>query len=149
MRMAYIHSFAVYQKYLKRLGELMNFEPWQEIIISSNRVRYFWYTATLCTYSIYLSASDLLSLIISNTDKHEFSKWIGCYNDVMNHFDCVIERDLYPQKMHYYSTNIRGKSFFILKIFVVYQEKICHRCYCMGIPFIDRWNVSRIDSLNV
>ena len=31
--------------------------------------------------------------IISNTDKHEFSstcKCISCYNDVMNHLDCVI-----------------------------------------------------------
>ena len=45
--------------------------------------------------------SDLLSFILSNSDKHEFSsiwKWISCCNDVMNHVDCVINRDVYPQK---------------------------------------------------
>ena len=50
-----------------------------------------------CMYSIYLSTSDLLSFIISNTDKHEFSsirKWIRCCNDVMNNIDCVIKRDV-------------------------------------------------------
>ena len=48
-----------------RLGELIIFE----IIISPNRVRYFLYTTALCMYSIYLSTSDLLSFVISNTDK--------------------------------------------------------------------------------
>ena len=46
--------------------------------------------------------SDMMSFIFSNTDKHEFSsiwKWIGCCNDVMNHVECVIIRDVYPQKM--------------------------------------------------
>ena len=54
-------------------------------------------------YSIYLSTSDLLSFIMSNTEEHEFSsiwKWIRCCNDVMNNVDCVIKRDIYPQKMH-------------------------------------------------
>ena len=37
----YVHSVAVYKKYLTRLGELIIFEPWREIIISPNRVRYF------------------------------------------------------------------------------------------------------------
>ena len=44
-----------------------------------------------------------LSFIISYTDKHEFSslrKWISCCNDIMNHTDCVIKYDVYPQKMH-------------------------------------------------
>ena len=75
----YVYSAFVYQKYLTRLRELIIFEPWREIIISLNRVRYFLYTIALCTYSIYLSTSDLLSFVISNTDKHEFSsiwKWI-------------------------------------------------------------------------
>ena len=52
-----------------------------------------------------------LSFIISNTDKLEFSsiwKWICCCNDVMNHADCVIKRDFYPQKMLSCSKNIRG-----------------------------------------
>ena len=55
----------------------------------------------LCTYSIYLSTSDLLSFVISNTDKYEFSsiwKWITCCNDVMNDVDCVIKRDVFPAK---------------------------------------------------
>ena len=50
-------------------------------------------------YSIYLSTSDLLSFIIFNTDKHEFSikwKWISCCNDVLNHVNCVVKRDVYP-----------------------------------------------------
>ena len=65
--------------------------------------------AKLYTCFIYRSTSDLLSFIISTTDKHEFSsiwKWISCCNDVMNHVDCVIKRDVYPQKMHSCSKNI-------------------------------------------
>ena len=76
-------------------------------------------------YSIYLSTSDLLSFVISNTDKHEFSciwKWITCCNDVMNDVDCVIKRDVYPQNVHSCSKNIRGISVFVLKISVVYQK---------------------------
>ena len=79
----------------------------------------------LCTYSIYLSTSDLLSFVISNTDKHEFSsiwKWITYCNDVMNDVNCVIKRDVYPQNVHSFSKNIRGISFFVLKISVVYQK---------------------------
>ena len=75
-------------------------------------------------YSIYLSTSELLSFIISNTDKHEFSsiwKWISCCNDVMNNVDCVIKRDVYPQKMHSCSKNIRGISAFVLEISVVHK----------------------------
>ena len=57
--------------------------------------------------------SDLLSFIISTctSDKQEFSTtWncISCCNDVMNHVDCVIKRDVYPQKMLSCSENIRG-----------------------------------------
>ena len=76
-------------------------------------------------YSIYLSTSDLLSFVISNTDKHEFSsiwKWITCCNDVTNDVDCVIKRDVYPQNVHSCSKNIRGISVFVLKISVVYQK---------------------------
>ena len=46
--------------------------------------------------------SDLLSFI-NDTDKHEFTglwKWISCGNDVVNHVDCVIKRDVYLQKTH-------------------------------------------------
>ena len=65
-------------------------------------------------YSIYLSTSDLLSFIIYNTDKHEFSSiwtWISCCNDIMNHVDCIIKHDVFPQEMHSCSKNIRGISF--------------------------------------
>ena len=64
--------------------------------------------------------SDLLSqFIMSNSDKHEFSSiwnWIGCCNDVVNHVDCVIKRDVYPHKMHSCSKNIRGilKNIYIM-----------------------------------
>ena len=91
--------------------------------------------------SIYLSASDLLSLIISNNDKHEFSsiwKWISCSNDVMNHINCITKCDIYPQKMHSYSKNIHGISVFVLKISMVYQEKIYQMYYHMGIPLVER-----------
>ena len=70
--------------------------------------------------------SDLLSFIISITDKHEFSsiwKWISCCNDVMNYVECIIKHDVYPQKMHPCSKNTHGISFFVLKISVVYQGK--------------------------
>ena len=79
----------------------------------------------LCTYSIYLSTSDLFSFVISNMNKHEFSsiwKWITCCNDVMNDVDCVIKRDFYLQNVHSCSKNIRGISVFVLKISVVYQN---------------------------
>ena len=62
--------------------------------------------------------SDLVSFIISNTAENEFSgiwKWISCCNDVMNHVECVIKLDVYPQKMHSCSKNIRGISVFVLK----------------------------------
>ena len=67
-------------------------------------------------YSIYLSTSDLLSFIIPNTDKYEFSsiwKWIRCSNDVMNNVDSVIKCDVYPPKIHSCSKNIRGISVFL------------------------------------
>ena len=77
-------------------------------------------------YVFYLSfTSELLSFVISNTDKHEFNsiwKWITCCNEVMNDVDCVIKRDVYPQNVHSCSKNIRGISVFVLKISVVYQK---------------------------
>ena len=53
----------------------------------------------------------LLSFITSNSDIHEFNSiwnWIRCCNDVINHVDCVIKRDVYPQKMHSCSKKFRG-----------------------------------------
>ena len=76
-------------------------------------------------YSIYLPTSVLLSIAISNTDKHDLSsirKWITCCNDVMNDVDCVIKRDVYPQNVHSFSKNIRGISVFVLKISLVYKK---------------------------
>ena len=81
--------------------------------------------ATLYTYSIYLSTS----FMISNTDKHEFSSiwtWISCCNDIINHVDCFMKRDVYQQKMCSCSNNIHYVSVFVLKISVVYKKKICH-----------------------
>ena len=48
--------------------------------------------------------------------------WISCCNDVMNHDDYVIKPDVYPQKMHSCSENIRGISVFVLKISVIYKK---------------------------
>ena len=92
-------------------------------------------------YSIYmyLSTFDSFSFIISNTDKHEFSsirKWISYSNDVMNHVDCVIKHDVYPQKKHSCSKNNRGILFFVLKIYVVCQ-KVYHGLYCMDIRLVE------------
>ena len=39
-------------------------------------------------------------------------EWIRCCNDVMNNVDCVIKRDVYPQKFHSCCKNIRGISVF-------------------------------------
>ena len=69
--------------------------------------------AKLCTYSIYLSTSDLLSFIFSNTDKQKISstciwKWISCCNDIMNHIDCVIKSEVSLQKMHSGSKSTLG-----------------------------------------
>ena len=86
--------------------------------------------ATLYTYSIYLSTSNLFSFIMSDTDKHEFSsiwKWIRCCYDVMNNADYIVKREVYPQKMHSCYKNIRGISVFVLKMSVVYQKN-----YIMG-----------------
>ena len=121
----YVYNAVVYQKYLTRLRELIIFEPWRENYHFYNRVTYFRYTTALCTYSIYLSTSDLLSLVTSNTDKHEFNsiwKLITYCNDVMNDVDCVIKRDVYPQNVHSFSKSIHGISGFVLKISVVYQK---------------------------
>ena len=120
----YVYSVAVCQKYLTRLEELIIFEPWREFY-------HFSQPTALCTYSIYLSTSDLMGFVISNNDKHEFSsiwKWIRCCNDVMNDVYCLIKRDIYPQNVHSCSKNICGVSVFVLKITVVHQKKI----YIMG-----------------
>ena len=72
--------------------------------------------ATLCTYSSYLSTSDLLSFIICSIDKLKFRsirKGTGCSNDLTNHVDCFIKRDFYHVE----------NAFRVLKVSVVYQEK--------------------------
>ena len=90
--------------------------------------------------SIYLSTSDLLSSVISNTDKHKFSsiyKWITCAIDVINHTDWVTKRDVYPEKMHFCSKIISGKSFFPKNIRGI-SRKIYQRCYYIGIMLVER-----------
>ena len=42
----------------------------------------------------------------------------------MNNVDCVIKRDVYPQKMDSCSENIREILVFVLKISVVYKKYI-------------------------
>ena len=64
--------------------------------------------------SVIFINSETFEFYFYNTDINEFSstwKWICCCNDVMNHVDCVIKLDVYPQKMHSCSKNIRGTSF--------------------------------------
>ena len=74
-------------------------------------------------YLSFLSVSNLLSFLLFLTPTtHEFSS-MSCFNDVMNHVDCVIKRYVYPQKTHSSSKNIRCISVFVLKISVVYQKK--------------------------
>ena len=74
MNREHVHSVAEYQKYLLRVGEMIIFEPWRENYHFSqlNKIILI-YNTRLCTYSFYLSTSDLLSFTISNIDKHEFS----------------------------------------------------------------------------
>ena len=62
----------------------------------------------------------------------------SCCNDVMNRVDCVIKCNVYPEKMDSCSKNIHDISFSVLKVSVVNQEKIYHRCYCIGILLVER-----------
>ena len=61
-----------------------------------------------------------------NLAVHVYGNALGV---VMNNVDCVIKRDVYPQKMHSYSKNIRGISVFVLKISVVHKKNI----YIIGV----------------
>ena len=91
-------------------------------------------------YSVYFSTSDLLNFTISNTDKHKFIstwKWIRCCNDIMNHVDCIIKRDIYLQKMQSYSRNIHGILDFVLKICGI-SKKLYHGWYSMSICVVER-----------
>ena len=120
----------IIKKCLTRLGELVTFEPWRENYHFSQPSQIQVYGNTIDVF--YLSLSDLLSCINSNTDKYEFiSIWnkLAVCNDVINHVDNVIKPDVYPQKMYSCSKDIRGFSFFVLKISVVYRKK-CHG-YCV------------------
>ena len=59
----------------------------------------------------FLSMFGLNFSTIANTDKHGFIttwKWISSCNGVINHADCVIQPDVYLQKMHLSSKNISG-----------------------------------------
>ena len=52
-----------------------------------------------------------------------YGNGLAVVHDVINHIDCVIKCDVYPQKLHSCFKNIRGISVFVLKISVVYQKK--------------------------
>ena len=102
----YVQNVTVdlYQKISNEVGRIDNFQ----LSFLQTELDIFIYGNTMYTYSIYLSTSDLLSFIISNTGKHEFCsiwKWRSCCNDVMNHANCVIKRDVCP---HSCTKNIRG-----------------------------------------
>ena len=75
----------------------------------------------------HLSLSDLLSCIISNTNKHKFSsilKRIRCSNDVMNHIGCVMKRDVYPQKMRSCSKkSVVNLFFFFYNVLGISRKK--------------------------
>ena len=80
-----------------------------------------------------------MSFIISNSDNtwtyHQW-KCTSCFNNVMKHVDNVIKRDVYPQKMHSCSKNIRALLFIVLKISVVYQK-----IYIIGV--LHRYSISK------
>ena len=67
----------------------------------------FIFHCLICCVLLYLTLKNMISSIW---------KWISCCNDVMNHVDCVIKRDVYLQKTHLCSKNISSISFFVLKI---------------------------------
>ena len=74
-----------------------------------------------------------------------YGKWVKCCNDVMNNVDCVIKRDVFPQKkMHSCSKNVRGISVFVLKISVVYK-KICIISVIAWLFLKDDLNYTRIN----
>ena len=67
----------------------------------------------------------------------------------MKHVDCVIKRDVYPQKVHScsknicglsfsWSKNIRGISLSCSKNIRGISTKTYHRCYCIGISLVER-----------
>ena len=101
----YVHSehYRI-SKISNEVGRIDNFRALaRKLSFLPNELNIFDIWQHTCTYSIYLSTSDLLSFIISNSDKHEFSsvwKWIRCSNDVMNYSDCAIKRDVYQKKTH-------------------------------------------------
>ena len=59
------------------------------------------------------------------------------HNEVMNHVDCVIKHDVYPQKVHSRSKNIRGVSFFsVLKYPWYFKKK--YIIAVIDIPMVER-----------
>ena len=62
----------------------------------------------------------------------------GLANDVMNHVDCVIKRDVFPQKMHSCYKYIRGISIFVSRNIRGISKEIYHRRHCIGILLVER-----------
>ena len=62
-----------YIKISNEVGRIDNFaDKARKLSVLPTSLDIFLYTSTLYKYSIYLSVSDLLSVMIFNTDKHEF-----------------------------------------------------------------------------
>ena len=105
----YEHSVHVLHiKSLTSLAESIIVESWRYIdchFFQMNTI-FFLNVTVLSKYSIYVSVSGLLNLIISDTHKFEFCRiWIRCHNNITNGVDGIVKREVYP---HY-----------VLKIFMV------------------------------
>ena len=108
----------VYQKYLTRLGWLVGL-GFDATLIANNEVSRTDNFRALARKLSFLPTELDMSFIISNAVKHELSsiwKQISCSYNVMDRVDCVIKRDVYLQKVHSCSKNIRGISVFFLNI---------------------------------
>ena len=82
-----------------------------------------------------------LLLFLTPTTR-EFSsiwKYLSRGNDVINYVDYVIKRHAYQQKMHPCFTNIRGISFFVLKLSVV-----CKKIYISCVILHGYWRSWKI-----
>ena len=119
----YIDSVVVYEKYVTRLGELIIFKPWREnyhfsqpssiFLIYDSTMYVFYLSFNICFVEFYFLKPTNMNLAVYGNG----------LSVVMNNVDCIIKRDVCPQKMHLCSKNIRGISVFVIKTFMVYQTK--------------------------
>ena len=124
----YVYSVAVYQKIsneferidnFRALARKLSFLPTELDIFDIRqhyvRILFIFHRLICCVLSC---------LTPTNMNLAVYGNGLMCCNDVMNNVDCVIKHDVYPQKIHSCSENIRGISVFVLKISVVYQKNI-------------------------